>query len=68
YYRWFEYIRDMNANSIRIYTTMRPQFYNALLDFNSSSDHPIWLFQGVWMNEEDILKLGDVYAQNGKIA
>lgn len=68
YYRWFEAIRAMNVNSIRVYTILRPQFYNALLDFNKQAESPLWLFQGVWMNEADIQSLGDVYAQNGKIA
>lgn len=68
YYRWFSMISEMNVNSIRVYTTMRPQFYNALLDFNSKTDNPLWIFQGVWMNEADIRALGDVYAHNEKIA
>ncbi|MDF2568202.1 MAG: hypothetical protein K0R90_1658, partial [Oscillospiraceae bacterium] len=68
YYRWFQYISDMGANSIRVYTTLRPQFYNALYDFNQKAKNPLYLFQGVWMNEEDIQSLNDVYAQNQKIA
>lgn len=68
YYRWFAYISDMNCNCIRVYTTMMPQFYNALYDFNEKSEKPIYLFQGVWMNEDDMAALNDVYAQNEKIA
>ena len=67
YYRWFKQISEMNSNCIRVYTTMRPQFYNALLDFNKSAISPLFLIQGVWMNEEDINSLSDVYAQNAKI-
>ena len=67
YYRWFKYISEMNCNSIRVYTTMRPQFYNALADFNKDAENPLYLFQGVWVNEEDIERLSDVYAENGKI-
>lgn len=67
YYRWFKYISEMNCNSIRVYTTMRPQFYNALADFNKDAENPLYLFQGVWVNEEDIGRLSDVYAENGKI-
>ncbi len=68
YYKWFQYISDMNANCIRVYTTMMPQFYNALYDFNEQSDKPLYLFQGVWMDEDDITALNDVYSQNEKIA
>ncbi|HOV70263.1 MAG TPA: hypothetical protein PLZ84_08075, partial [Clostridia bacterium] len=67
YYRWFEMIGNMNANCIRVYTTMRPQFYNALLDYNQKAEKPLYLFQTVWMNEEDIQSLFDAYAQNEKI-
>ena len=67
YYRWFKYISEMNCNCIRVYTTMRPQFYLALKDFNESADNPIYLFQGVWVNEDYIETLGDVYSENEKI-
>lgn len=67
YLRWFKYISEMNCNCIRVYTTMRPQFYLALNDFNKKAKNPIYLFQGVWVNEDDIERLGDVYAENEKI-
>ena len=67
YLRWFKYISEMNCNCIRVYTTMRPQFYLALNDFNKTADNPIFLFQGVWVNEDDIERLDDVYAENEKI-
>lgn len=67
YFRWFQEIGKMNANCIRIYTTMRPQFYNALLDYNRTAPEPIYIIQGVWMDEADITALSDVYAQNEKI-
>lgn len=67
YYRWFEYISEMNCNCIRVYTTMRPQFYLALSDFNSQAANPLYLYQGIWLNEDDIERLSDVYAENEKI-
>ena len=67
YLRWFKYISEMNANCIRVYTTMRPQFYLALSDFNATAENPIYLYQGIWVNEDDIERLGDVYAENEKI-
>lgn len=67
YYRWFGYISEMNCNCIRVYTTMRPQFYHALYDFNEQAENPLYLFQGVWMDEEDITTYGDVYAESEKI-
>ncbi len=67
YLRWFKYIRDMNADVIRVYTTMKPAFYDALYEFNRSSKKPLYLMQGVWINENDIGRLNDAYAENGKI-
>ncbi len=67
YLRWFKYIGEMNCNCIRVYTTMRPQFYTALATYNKTAENPLYLFQGVWVNEEDISRLSDVYAENGKI-
>ena len=67
YLRWFGYISEMNCNCIRVYTTMRPQFYQAFYDFNSTAENPLYLFQGVWMDEEDITTYADVYAENSKI-
>lgn len=67
YLRWFKKISAMNCNCIRIYTIMRPQFYLALNDYNKKAKNPLYLFQGVWVNEDDIERLGDVYAENEKI-
>ncbi|MFC5532618.1 family 2 glycosyl transferase [Cohnella yongneupensis] len=71
YYRWFGYISEMNANVIRVYTTQRPQFYNALYDFNKQAQHegkqPIYVIHGVWVNESDIMTIDDAYGSKDKI-
>lgn len=71
YYRWFGYISQMNANTIRIYTVQRPQFYNALYDFNKKAEEsgkkPIYMIHGVWVNENDITTINDAYGNNDKI-
>lgn len=71
YYRWFEYISQMNANTIRVYTILRPQFYNALYDFNQNAEKngksPIYLIHGVWVNEEDIAVIEDAFGEEKKI-
>ena len=61
YTRWFQYISDMNANTIRVYTILKPDFYNALYEFNQNTDKPLYLIQGVWMNEENIAKYKDAF-------
>ena len=67
YYRWFGYISEMNCNCIGIYTLMPPQFYQALGDFNKKAKNKLYLYQGIWVNEEDIERLSDTYAENEKI-
>lgn len=67
YLRWFEYIHDLHANVIRVYTTMQPIFYEALKDFNETHSNPLYLMQGVWLNEESIKALQDPYENNNQI-
>jgi hypothetical protein len=52
YARWFNQISEMNANAIRIYTIHPPAFYQALYEHNLNNEDPLYLFQGVWVNEE----------------
>ena len=52
YFRWFEQIGKMHANSIRVYTLMHPSFYRALLRYNlQNPQEPLWLLQEVWPEE-----------------
>lgn len=67
YLRWFQYISDMNAEVIRVYTTLKPAFYDALYEYNREVEKPLYLMQGVWVNEEDIARLNDPYAEQGRI-
>lgn len=61
YLRWFKYIADMNANTIRVYTILKPAFYEALYEYNSRSIEPLYVMIGVWVNEEFIAAYGDVH-------
>ncbi|MGI5939284.1 MAG: hypothetical protein ACOX8V_01090 [Thermoleophilia bacterium] len=64
YYRWFEYIGEMNANVIRIYTLHPPGFYNSLLRYNESHDKKLYLMHGVWINEEKLVTSSDAFEKN----
>ncbi|WP_328589283.1 hypothetical protein [Litchfieldia alkalitelluris] len=61
YARWFKQIGEMNANAIRIYTIHPPAFYEALYDYNQTAKEPIYLFHGVWINEEELVSSGDTF-------
>ncbi|MGL4606562.1 MAG: family 2 glycosyl transferase [Eubacteriaceae bacterium] len=62
YLRWFAYISNLNANTIRVYTILSPDFYEAFYEYNQSSSKPLYLIHGVWINEMDILTYYDAYA------
>ena len=63
YFRWFQQIGAMNANAIRVYTIHPPHFYEALAEYNRTSDEKIYLFHGVWLNEEIFLDTHDAFAE-----
>lgn len=63
YYRWFESIVAMNANNIRIYTLHPPAFYEALATFNKKSEEKLYVFHGVWMNEDLLMSSQDPYEE-----
>lgn len=67
YLRWFKYIGEMNAEVIRVYTTLKPEFYDALYLYNKMANKPLYLIQGVWVKEEDTTELQDAYKDNERI-
>ncbi len=68
YLRWFKQISEMHADTIRVYTILMPEFYQALAEHNQSAKKPLYFMQGVYNNEEDISSLGDAFDEEGKIA
>lgn len=52
YLRWFGYISELHVNTIRVYTILSPDFYEALYEFNLENDKGLYLLQGVWVDEE----------------
>lgn len=52
YLEWLTQIKEMHANTVRVFTEMPPQFYSALLDFNTQhADDPLYLMHGIWFPE-----------------
>lgn len=52
YSSWLEMIHEAGFNTIRLYTLHFPRFYEVLDSFNNANpQHPIYLFQGVWLSE-----------------
>ena len=55
YLRWFGQIQDLGANTIRVYTILHDDFYNAFYQYNTQreevGEEPLWLIHGVWVND-----------------
>lgn len=67
YLEWFDLIYEMNADVIRVYTALMPEFYEALFEFNQTVDKPIYIMHGVWVNETDVSEIQDAYGEQNKI-
>lgn len=55
YLRWFPQMKAMHVDVLRVYTILNPEFYEALKEFNSTREDPLWLIQGVWSPEEELI-------------
>lgn len=62
YSRWFKQMGEMNVNAIRIYTLHPPAFYEALLEYNSKASNLIYLFHGIWVDEENMIASMDAFS------
>ncbi|MCI7796853.1 MAG: hypothetical protein MR528_11225 [Lachnospiraceae bacterium] len=51
YLRWFRQIKDMGANTIRVYTILSPEFYRAFYEYNSGNPDPLYLLHGVRVDD-----------------
>ena len=49
--RWFSYIQEMGANTVRVYTIQADDFYEAFYEYNLNREDPLYLMQGVWVND-----------------
>ncbi|PZE19601.1 hypothetical protein [Paenibacillus xerothermodurans] len=54
YLRWFKQMKDMNVSVVRVYTILPPFFYEALAEFNSGQQKPLYIMQGIWSPEEQL--------------
>ncbi len=51
YLRWFGQIQELGANTIRVYTILHDDFYNAFYEYNQGREDPLYLIHGVWIND-----------------
>lgn len=52
YEKWIKMMTAAGFNSVRVYTLHPPVFYEKLAEYNSENpDNPLYLFQGIWLEE-----------------
>ena len=51
YLRWFKQIQEMGANTIRVYGVQSDTFYKAFYSYNENNKNPLYLIQGVSVND-----------------
>ena len=67
YLDWFKKISEMNANTIKVFTVMPETFYHALYNFNLNSKTPLYLFQGIWFNEDYMYSYADAWDKDYQV-
>lgn len=63
YLRWFDLIQQMGANTIRVYTILNSDFYNAFYEYNQGREEPLYLIHGLWVNDYVQFSHRDAYDQ-----
>lgn len=51
YLRWFGQMSDMGANTVRVYGVQSEAFYKAFYNYNQNNKKPLYLLQGVIVND-----------------
>ncbi|MBQ8498131.1 MAG: hypothetical protein IJ489_11855 [Clostridia bacterium] len=63
YLRWFEQMSEMGANTVRIYTVMSDTFYNAFYTYNQDREEPLYLIQGVALDDNFMGSRHDAFSE-----
>lgn len=62
YRRWFPMMTELGFRAVRVYTILRPVFYEELAAYNDANpDAPLYLLQGVWVPEEAYYEKRDLF-------
>lgn len=61
YLRWFSQIREMGANTVKAAGIMDDTFYEAFYEFNTDRGEPLYLLQGILVQDAVNYGAGDAY-------
>ena len=64
YLRWFSQIREMGANTVKASGIMNDTFYDALYEFNAEHTEPLYLLQGILVEDAVNYGAGDAYEED----
>lgn len=64
YLRWFKSIREMGGNTVKAYTIMDDDFYNAFYRYNQEHQEPLYLLQGILVSDEANMNAEDAYSED----
>lgn len=60
YDQWLAGMGDLGARLLRVYTILRPAFYDAVLDYNNNHPNaPVFVLHGVWLTPEQVFYATD---------
>ena len=67
YLKWFKEIKELGANTIRIYTLAGDDFYEALYEYNNKhKKDPLYIIHGVWLDDNIHMSNVDAYDNDFK--
>lgn len=61
YLRWMEHIGEMGANTLRVNRIMDDDFYDALYEYNTQKETPLYLIQCFGVRDKVLYGAGDAY-------
>lgn len=67
YLKWFRQIKEMGANTIRVYTIQGDDFYNALYEYNiKHKEEPLYVIHGIWLDDNIHMSNVEAYDEDFK--
>ncbi|MCL2479643.1 MAG: hypothetical protein FWF22_09080 [Treponema sp.] len=63
YSRWFKQLVGMGINMVQVYTIQHPAFYQAFFEYNMLTNRPLYLMQGIYIEDDYIQNYKNAYSE-----